>query len=229
MERDSGEREYVRARPRGLTVVFGAFGFFGVFWGTFAVLLADLSRALDLSPGPLGLALFAGAAASILSMAAFGWTADRFGRRVFLVVAALVFGLGIVGLAVVGDYAALILVLVVLYAASGLYDVGINAAAVDMEKAAGRRYMTLFHATFSAGGVVGALSLLSEGEMEHWSGIYLRDNVGLPALLGSSGVAVFYGSMAVGRLVSAAVVARFGNRKTLLGAGMLVMIGMLVH
>ena len=72
MERDSGEREYVRARPRGLTVVFGAFGFFGVFWGTFAVLLADLSRALDLSPGPLGLTLFAGAAASILSMAAFG-------------------------------------------------------------------------------------------------------------------------------------------------------------
>lgn len=158
MERDSGEREYVRARPRGLTVVFGAFGFFGVFWGTFAVLLADLSRALDLSPGPLGLALFAGAAASILSMAAFGWTADRFGRRVFLVVAAVVFGLGIVGLAVAGDYAVLILVLVVLYAASGLYDVGINAAAVDMEKAAGRRYITLFHATFSAGGVVGALS-----------------------------------------------------------------------
>lgn len=295
MERDSGEREYVRARPRGLTVVFGAFGFFGVFWGTFAVLLADLSRALDLSPGPLGLALFAGAAASILSMAAFGWTADRFGRRVFLVVAAVVFGLGIVGLAVAGDYAVLILVLVALYAASGLYDVRINAAAVDMEKAAGRRYMTLFHATFSAGGVVGALSagillevgigfryvyltvliplgavllavaftrfphigsmdssekpgcydlfrnlplllvaaiatlsLLSEGEMEHWSGIYLRDNVGLPALLGSSGVAVFYGSMAVGRLVSAAVVARFGNRKTLLGVGTLVMIGMSV-
>ncbi|HZY64857.1 MAG TPA: MFS transporter, partial [Rubrobacteraceae bacterium] len=59
-------------------------------------------------------------------------------------------------------------------------------------------------------------------------GIYLRDNVGLPALLGSSGVAVFYGSMAVGRLVSAAVVARFGNRKTLLSVGTLVMIGMSV-
>src|SRR5215208_1507376 len=30
-----------------------AFGFFGLFWGTFAVLLADLSGALGLSPGPL--------------------------------------------------------------------------------------------------------------------------------------------------------------------------------
>lgn len=278
---------------RVLTVVSGSFGLFGIFWGAFAVLLADLSRALDLSPGPLGLALFAGAAASILSMAALGWTADRLGRRVFLVASAAVFGLGIGGLAVAGSYAALILVLVVLYAASGLYDVGINAAAVDLERSTGRRYMALLHAAFSAGGVVGALSagallevgvgfryvylavllplvavvlgvagtrfpqlestesggkegrydlfgsaplllvaavatlaLLSEGEMEHWSGIYLRDNVGLPALLGSSGVAVFYGAMAVGRLASAAVVARFGDRTTLLGAGLLAAAGM---
>jgi hypothetical protein len=48
-----------------LAVELGAFGTFGLFWGTFAVLLADLSRALDLSPGLLGFALFVGAAASI--------------------------------------------------------------------------------------------------------------------------------------------------------------------
>ena len=59
----------------------GAFGFFGLFWGVFAVLLTDLSRALDLSPGPLGVALFVGAAASILTMATLGWTADRLGKR----------------------------------------------------------------------------------------------------------------------------------------------------
>ena len=289
------ERGEAGANPRSLPVVFGAFGFFGLFWGTFAVLLADLARALGLSPGPLGFALFIGAAASILSMAALGWTADRLGRRIFLFVSASLFGLGIVGLAVAGGYAALILVLVVLYSASGLYDVGINAAAVDLEKATGHRYMTLLHATFSAGGVVGALSagllletgigfryvylavliplfivllsviitrfprpesanhveksgrydlfrslplllvaaiatlsMLSEGEMEHWSGIYLRDNVGLPALLGSSGVAVFYGAMAVGRLASTAVVSRFGNRITLLASGALVTAGMSV-
>ena len=126
------------SRTRIFTAVFGAFGLFGVFWGVFAVLLADLSRALDLSPGFLGLALFAGAAASILSMAAFGWTADLLGRRVFLMLVGGVFGLGIAGLAIAGSYAALILVLVILYVASGLYDVGINAAAVDLEKITGR-------------------------------------------------------------------------------------------
>ncbi len=58
-----------------LPVLLGASGTFGVFSGTFAVLLADLSRAL-----------FVGAAASILAMALLGWTADRLGRRVFLMI-----------------------------------------------------------------------------------------------------------------------------------------------
>lgn len=285
MTGDGGERAASRARV--LPTLLGAFGFFGFFWGTFAVLLADLSRALDLSPGPLGFALFVGAAASIAAMATLGWAADRLGRRLFLIISGVVFGSGIVGLALSGSYPVLILTLVVLYASSGLYDVGINAGAVDLEQSAGRRRMSYLHAAFSAGGVAGALSagallqagvdyryvylgvliplfavlaavaatrfplsgapvegsktaggglyrslpllliaavatlgLLAEGEMEHWSGVYLRQTLGLSALLGGSGVAVFYGSMAVGRLGSAWVINRFGDRRTLLGAGL---------
>jgi hypothetical protein len=37
---------------RLLALELSAFGFFGLFWGCFAVLLADLSSALGLSPGP---------------------------------------------------------------------------------------------------------------------------------------------------------------------------------
>ena len=277
-----------------LSVLLGAFGTFGLFSGTFAVQLADLSRALDLSPGPLGFALFVGAAASILAMALLGWTADRLGRRVFLMISGGGMGAGIAALAFVGGYAALIAALVVLHAAAGLYDVGINAAAVDLEKATGRRLMAVLHASFSAGGVVGALSsgallsagvdyrhvylgvllplgtvifavatlpfpppgeppdhedrserpalyrslpllliaviatlaLLSEGEMEHWSGVYLRQTLGLSALVGGSGVAVFYAAMVVGRLGAAFVIARFGNRLTLRAAGLLAAGGM---
>jgi MFS family permease len=279
---------------RALTVLLGAFGCFGLFWGAFAVLLADLSRALNLSPGPLGFALFVGAAASILAMAFFGWTADRLGRRLFLVLSGGVFGAGIAGLAVADGYMRLLVVLAILYAASGLYDIGINAAAVDLERAAGRRFMAVLHAMFSGGGVAGALSagvllstgvgfqyiylavlvplgavilavallrfpppgrppedgdkighfglyrnlplllvavvatlgLLSEGEMEHWSGIYLRQSLALPALLGASGVAIFHASMAMGRLGAAWTVGLFGNRRTLLGAGLLAAGGM---
>lgn len=254
--------------------------------------MADLSRALELSPGPLGLALFVGAAASILAMATLGWTADRLGRRMFLVVTAVVLGAGIAGLAIAGSYVALLAALVVLYSASGLFDVGINAAAVDLEQGRGRHFMTFFHAAFSAGGVAGALSagallqagadyryvylgvliplsavifavattrfpettaldsqetpryglfgnlplllvaaiatlgLLSEGEMEHWSGVYLRQSLDLSALLGGSGVAVFFAAMTAGRLGTALVVRTIGNRRTLLCAGLLAACGM---
>ena len=256
------------------------------------MLLADLGDALSLSPGPLGLALFVGAAASIVAMAALGWTADRLGRRTFILVSASVFGLGLAGLAFAENYATLLLALSVLYAASGLYDVGINAVAVDLERAAGRRLMSFFHAAFSAGGVAGALcagallqagvdyryiylavlgplagvlvsvaasrpptperppeggesvrdlyrhrslllvaaiatlGLLSEGEMEHWSGLYLRNSLDLPALLGASGVAVFFAAMALGRLGAALAVSRLGDRNTLAGAGLATAAGM---
>lgn len=48
---------------------------------------------------------------------------------------------------------------------------------------------------------IATLGLLSEGEMEHWSGIYLRDGLVLSTFLGASGVAVFHAAMVVGRSV----------------------------
>ena len=92
---------------RLLALEVSAFGFFGLFWGCFAVLLADLSGALGLSPGLLGVALLVGAGASIASMGALGWASDRLGRRAYLILAAAVFGAGITGLALSGSYAAL--------------------------------------------------------------------------------------------------------------------------
>ena len=150
----------MRARgdwKRLLALEVSAFGFFGLFWGCFAVLLADLSGALGLSPGPLGVALFVGAGASIAAMAALGWTSDRLGRRAYLILVACAFGMGIAGLALSGSYAVLLATLVVLYSSSGLYDVGINAVAVDLERISGRRFMSYLHAAFSGGAMVGAV------------------------------------------------------------------------
>jgi MFS family permease len=296
---------------RLLALRLSAFGFLGLFWGCYAVLLTDLSGALGLSPGPLGVALFVGAGASIVSMGALGWASDRLGRRAYLILTASLFGTGISGLALSGSYAALLATLVVLYSFSGLYDVGINAVAVDLERLSGRRLMSYFHAAFSGGAMAGALgagalrqagadyrlvylalllplvalvaafavarfprpgaeapggdrppdgappgpvseaegggvgkwdlyrngmlllvaaiaclSMLAEGEMEHWSGIYLRDTLGLAAIVGGSGVAVFYGAQALGRLAIGWLVGRLGNRRTLLGSGLLVAGGM---
>ena len=56
--------------------------------------------------------------------------------------------------------------------------------------------------------------------MANWSGIYLRQALDLPALVGGSG------AMAAGRLATGWAVARLGNRGTLLGAGLLTAAGM---
>jgi MFS family permease len=293
-----------------LALSLSAFGVFGLQAGCNAVLLADLSRALGLSPGPLGVALFAGAAASIAAMATLGWTADRFGRETYLVAVTCVFGLGIAGLALAGSFAALVLVLIVFSSAGGLYDVGINAVAVDLERLSRRRFMSFLHAVYSGGAMVGALGagallsagvgyryvylsllvplaavvlafvairfpppggvpgeafpeanetgpeavakgekgrwelyrsaplllvaaiatlgLLSEGQMANWSGIYLRRTLELPPLIGGTGVAVFFGAMALGRLGTGWVVGRLGNRQTLTAAGLLAAFGMVL-
>ncbi len=240
-----------------------AFGVFGLWAGSSAVLLADLSRSIGLSPGPLGVALFAGSGASMVSMWSLGWTADRFGRKAYLVVVTCVFGLGTVGLVLAESFAALVAVFVVLYSAAGLYDVGINAVAVDLERSSGRRLMSFLHALYAVGAVFGSLGtgallsadvgfrlvylallvplaavavgvvftrfpnpegaraesspeavegggasrwglyrnaplllvaaiaglgFVSEVIMETWSGIYLRDSLGLGALLGGRGL-----------------------------------------
>ncbi len=285
-ERQQGPRAY-----RGLlTLACGALATLGFVWGSFAVLLADLSRTLDLSPGPLGLALSGGMVASLPVMALAGRTADSMGRRPLLVVSAALMGVGFTWLAFVGSFASLFMALLLLSAASGAYDVGVNAAAMDYERVTDQRRMALIHAAFSTGGALGALSagvllstsvdfryvylaalvplgtvvlaaaktrfppvessrestkaglyrnvplllvalmaalaFLSEAAMEHWSGVYLRNTLALPALVGASGVAVYHTSMATGRLISAGIIGRFGRRLTLRAAGLLTTGGM---
>ena len=149
-----------------MVLLLTAFGVFGLWSGCNAVLLADLSGALGLSPGPLGAALFAGAASSIAAMASLGWAADRLGRKAFLVGALCLFGIGIAGLALVAGFWALLAVVVLVFSAGGLYDVGINAAAVDLEGLSRRRLMSFLHAAYSGGAVIGAVgsgALLAAG------------------------------------------------------------------
>ena len=161
-------KEYTRALgARGLlALLLSAFGIFGLWSGYAVVLLADLSGALGLSPGPLSVALLVGTVVSLAAMPALGWTADRLGRKVFLVAVTCVWGAGIAGLALARDFWTLVLVLVFLSPSTGLYDVGINAAAVDLERLSRRRFMSFLHATYSGGALVGALvagTLLSAG------------------------------------------------------------------
>ena len=285
----------VRRDRKLFAVALSAFAVFGGLWGVWVILLVDLSRSLDLSTGPLGLALSGGVMASIPAMVLGGWAADRWGHRALLGASGGLMGLSFAGLAFVGSYTSLLVVLFLWFATSGIYDVGTNAFAMDLEQTTGRRVLALVHAAFSVGGaagaliagafisvgvdyryvyigtlapvalvvlavafsrfpsansspqkeqegkarlyqnfslilvgVIAALAFFSEGTMEDWSGVYLRQTLALPPLLGASGVAVYHASMAAGRMGAAQVIKCFGNLRTLGGAGLLMAGGMVI-
>ena len=141
-----------------LLPVLAAFATLGVMWGVWQVLLADLSGALHLSPGPLGAALSIGFVASLPAMVVGGQIADRLGPRTVAVAAGVMLAASLLGFAAVASYALLVGLLLVFLAASGVFDLAINAAAIDLEQGSGRRVLPVLHAAFSGGGAVGAIA-----------------------------------------------------------------------
>ncbi len=66
-----------------------AFGTFGLMYGVWQVLLADLRVACELSPGALGAALTDGFVGSLPAMLLAGRLADRFGAQTLIAVTGL--------------------------------------------------------------------------------------------------------------------------------------------
>jgi MFS family permease len=133
-----------------------AFFAFGVLWGGWAALVPAVQEATGASKGALGLALLFVAVGSLPAMLLTGRELDRRGTGIVpwllvaLAVAAILPGLA-------GSVPALAAALLVMGAASGALDVGINAAVTELETRSGARLMQLAHALFSAGVLVGAL------------------------------------------------------------------------
>lgn len=156
-----------RGRMSSNTLLLGAaFAVFGVMFGVWQVLLEDLRRALSISEGPLGIAYTIAVFGSFPAMVIGGKVVDRVGAKVLIVGAAVGMGLVFVALTGITSYIGLIAVLFVFLTASGVYDVGINAAAIHQERRISRTIMPLAHAAFSAGGATGAIMagmLLSAG------------------------------------------------------------------
>lgn len=122
------------------------------------MVLADLKSALRLSEGTLGLALTIGILASLPTMFYGGAIADRLGVRSVIAISALAMAAVLAGFFWVEHYAVLVLLLLLMFGASGVYDVGINAAAVGYEQIKHQRVMTYFHAAFSGAAALGALT-----------------------------------------------------------------------
>jgi len=73
-----------------------------------------------------------------------------------------------------------------------------------------------------------SLSFFTDGALEGYISIYLRNLLGSGTLLGGIGIAAFNATGLIGRLISAAALQRYGERRVITIAGVLSTIGLLI-
>lgn len=142
---------------RSRVAVHTLFAAFGMIVTTWAVHLPSLKEAVGMSTAMVGVVLLALGAGSLAGMQLSGVLIDRYGAAVVAVAGAAAMAVLLpvplvatsVGHAMAGAF--------VFGVAAGNADVGMNAAAVHVERDYGRPIMSAFHAVFSIGTVVGSL------------------------------------------------------------------------
>ena len=142
-----------RARAGIVGRLWLAFGAFGAFWGGWGALLPDIKTQVGATDATLGRALLFIALGAIGGMLFAGRIADRLGTRTLLP-GALAFAATIPTLAFARGMVIFLVMLTIMGAASGAYDVFINGAASVYETTFDAKVMGGMHALFSAGVLV---------------------------------------------------------------------------
>ncbi|GAB2913865.1 MFS transporter [Rhodococcus aerolatus] len=145
------------AARRGVAVAFVLAGFAFASW---AAQIPQVRENLGLSPAALGLLLLAMAAGSLAAPPLAGAVVLRLGAARTVAVASVVLAASLVGAGtgqLVGP-APVAVALFVMGFSHGTWDVAMNVAAAATEQQLGRTLMPRFHAGFSLGTVLGAVS-----------------------------------------------------------------------
>ena len=133
--------------------IFFVGGFGAASW---APLVPLLKARLQIDEGVLGLLLLCIGLGSLVTMPISGAAAARFGCRRVLAVVSCLYALLLLTLSQIASFGLAVPTLLAFGAVMGMLDVTVNIQAVLVEKAAGRRLMSGFHALWSVGGFVGA-------------------------------------------------------------------------
>ncbi len=145
--------------------LFGAIGavralFFlnGFLFGTWATRIPAFRDQYQLDNGQLGFALVGIALGAVISMPLAGWLCDRFGSRPVCLLGATFYLLSLIFVAHAPSVFLLGMTLIFFGMGHGLLDVGMNLQVVEIERRLSRTVMSTFHALWSVGGLVGAIS-----------------------------------------------------------------------
>jgi MFS family permease len=149
-------RDVVPAR----NAVLASFFLNGFALATWASRIPALRRALDLSPGRLGVLLLAVSVGSVIALPTSGAMVQRFGARRVVSAASAINATGLLLLALGAGVLGLVPVTAVGMFLMGLgignWDVAMNLEGAEVERLLGRSVMPRFHASFSLGTVAGA-------------------------------------------------------------------------
>ena len=129
----------------------------GLVEGIWVARIPGLKVRLHLTDGLLGLSLPVGPAGLVAVMPVAGRLADRLGSARLCRLAGLAVAVLPLALWTAGTFATLIGVLLAFGITGGLMSVGLGAQGVRMEQAYGRPLMASFYASFSVGGLTGAV------------------------------------------------------------------------
>lgn len=169
---------------RAAALLFGSYLVYGVFWGTWVVVFADLLTERGLTEGTVGLQLAALSVVSILTMTLVAPRLQRFPLTATIPLGHLFMGLGAVLVVVVPDDF-LALSFVALGVGNGIIDVFVNVGGQAIEARRGRPVLQYLHASYNVGGIIGALI----------AGVVLTAGVGFGVPLAATGLA--FGAAAV--------------------------------
>jgi len=159
------------AVARALRPVASVFAGLGFFVGAWAVVTADVERALGFGASGFGLVLAVALAGSAMVNALAGGWAERWGTRRVLAWGLAAWGLTLLGVSVSGSGLWLAAAIVVAISLGGAVDVTMNVAAVaGLADRPGQ--LVRFHAWFNGGAVAGAAGaglLLHAGLSWRWA------------------------------------------------------------
>jgi MFS family permease len=130
----------------------------GTLLGSWFVRIPEVQQDLGLSNGTLGLALLGSAAGALVTQPATAWMIAQWGSRRMTIVGAFAQCAALTLPSMASGLLPLILALVVLGGATGVIDVAMNVQGAEVERRYARPIMTTFHAFYSVGGLLGAMT-----------------------------------------------------------------------
>ena len=132
-----------------------AFATFGLFWGSWAVMVFNIQQTFKINDAQLGLLLGVAIAVAGISGAVMAHLADRVGARRLLWVAMATWSVLLVVLSAVAQKWAFVVALVLVETAGGCIDTAMNAE-VSHRLIGHPGALVRFHALFNGGALVGA-------------------------------------------------------------------------